>query len=379
MNTLVVISFAILFLYVYKLLKYKQSWEHYPESKPDIQNFTTGISVIVAFRNEANNLPALLNSLATQDYPVNLFEVILVNDHSGDASEILAERFCTTQQNFRLMHNVHDKTGKKAAIIHGIERASFDLLVTTDADCTPAIHWLASIAQQYQEKHPDMIVGLVDITSGKGFFSRFQEIEFLGLVAAGAGAVAGGNPLYCNGANLAFTKSLFHAYTDPFREHVTSGEDTFFMHTVKKDPGRTILLLKAIPSVVVTKSAATWNDFMQQRKRWVSKSLYYRDAETIYVALLVFLNCMLILISLFLFVSGRNFMLFPVMYLVKTLTDIMFLRKYFHFCGKKIPVMLFTVYELIYPLYMVFFTITGIITGNSWKGRSKRFNYQVPT
>ena len=44
------------------------------------------ISVVIAFRNENNNLIACLSALEKQLYSNNLFEVILVNDHSEDDS-----------------------------------------------------------------------------------------------------------------------------------------------------------------------------------------------------------------------------------------------------------------------------------------------------
>lgn len=372
MNTLVVISFVLLVLYVFKILKYTLNWIYYPESKLTQQTFTTGISVIIAFRNEINNLPDLLNSLAAQAYPVNLYEVILVNDHSVDGSEFLVQSFCDEHPNFRLIQHEKNKTGKKSAVIHGIQSASFDLLVTTDADCIPKDGWLASIAREYQEKQPDMIVGLVDITSGDSFFGKFQEIEFLSLVAAGAGAAAGGKPMYCNGANLAYKKSLFHSYADPFKEHIASGDDTLFMHAVKKSRGKIILLLKSVPSVVITRAVATWNDFLQQRKRWVSKSLYYRDAATLSTTLLVFLISFFTLVSLSIFISGRYFWFFPIYYLVKTLTDIVFLKRFLTFYERKVSVIHFMIYELIYPFYTTFFAIAGITTGYSWKGRDRK-------
>ena len=44
----------------------------------------TTISVLVAARNEALNIPYLLRDLAKQRYPKTLLEVIIINDHSAD-------------------------------------------------------------------------------------------------------------------------------------------------------------------------------------------------------------------------------------------------------------------------------------------------------
>lgn len=372
MKSLVVISFVLLVLYNLKILKYTLNWAHYPCLKHPRQDYDTAISVIIAFRNEIENLPDLLNALAIQAYPVSLYEVILVNDHSDDGSEILVQRFCDAHPNFRMIHQEICKSGKKSAVMHGIQSASFDLLVTTDADCIPKAGWLASIAGEFQEKHPDMMVGLVDITPGNSFFGKFQEIEFLSLIAAGAGAAAGGNPIYCNGANLSFTRSLFQSYADPFKQHIASGDDTLFMHKVKKDRGRAIILLKSLPSVVITRAVTTWHDFLQQRKRWVSKSLYYRDAAAISTALLVFLINTSSLVFLFLFITGRNYWFFSFFFLIKSFTDILFLQRFLRFYEKKISVLYLMVFELIYPFYTVFFAFAGITTKYSWKGRRRK-------
>ena len=44
------------------------------------------VSIIIPFRNEAENLPKLLKSIDAQEYPKHLFEVILVDDDSEDYS-----------------------------------------------------------------------------------------------------------------------------------------------------------------------------------------------------------------------------------------------------------------------------------------------------
>lgn len=58
-----------------------------------IQKITkTTFSICIAFRNESENLPALLKSLKALNYPKDLFEIILVNDYSTDNSiEIITD------------------------------------------------------------------------------------------------------------------------------------------------------------------------------------------------------------------------------------------------------------------------------------------------
>ena len=48
-------------------------------------------SIVVPFRNEAKNLTDLLNSISALNYPVNMFEVLLINDASKDDSCTIIE------------------------------------------------------------------------------------------------------------------------------------------------------------------------------------------------------------------------------------------------------------------------------------------------
>ena len=62
-----------------------------PQQKSPVTTFT----VIIPFRNEADNLPKLLESFGRQNYPSDLFEVILVDDESSDNFQIPSRSFGT--------------------------------------------------------------------------------------------------------------------------------------------------------------------------------------------------------------------------------------------------------------------------------------------
>jgi poly-beta-1,6-N-acetyl-D-glucosamine synthase len=369
MYALTAISLGLLLLYVLRILTFKYFWEQYPALGISIPESRTTISVVIAFRNELPNLPALLNSLAAQHYPEELYEVILVDDQSQDGSEILVQHFCRTHPNFHMVHATNEAGGKKSAILQGIRIASHEWIVTSDADCVMNEKWLASIDLINQQKEPDMIIGLVDMDAADTFLGQFQEVEFLTLVASGAGAAAGKNPLYCNGANLAYKRSLFLGYNDPMKEITPSGDDTLFLHTVKHDPAKSVLLLKALPGVVKTKGVTSWNEFIQQRRRWVSKSRYYRDPGTLYTGMLVLSSNLAVILSLVMLFTGRIPWLFPVLYAGKALADLVFMKEFFRFLNKDLAAGRFFAYELIYPFYVVFFVVTGMSSGFRWKGR----------
>ena len=60
-----------------------------PIFSSEITQNKTRFSVIIPFRNEAENLPNLLRSINLLQYPAEMFEVIFINDASEDASEAI--------------------------------------------------------------------------------------------------------------------------------------------------------------------------------------------------------------------------------------------------------------------------------------------------
>jgi len=192
--------------------------------------------------------------------------------------------------------------------------------------------------------------------------------------AAGAGAAAGLRPLYCNAACFAFKKSLYESLDDPLQRGLTSGDDTLFMHSVKRNHNKSIRLLKSPESVVLTRGLSKWSDYINQRRRWISKSRHYKDTATLITAVLVLLVNLCFIGSLTIFIAGWNYWLFPIIYMGKTLTDLLFLTEFTRFYSKKLPVLHFMMYSLIYPFYVAGIAATGFLHGYTWKGR-----YYKPT
>ena len=357
-------------LYMLKISIYRSNWLNHPVFHPMGLPVTTPISVVIAFRNEEENLPRLLNSLEEQDYPTGLWEVILVDDHSSDGSVKIVTDFVILHPGFRYLKNEPGEEGKKPALLKGIRQAMHSLIITTDADCTMGKAWLSTIGAVYKEQAPALVIGLVDIEGGRGFFNRFQEVEFLSLIASGAAAAAGGRPIYCNAANLAFKKELILSYPDPMNWAVPSGDDTLFMHRIKRNPKNQILLLKSGNAIVKTLGARNGREFMNQRGRWASKSRYYTDRDAIYAAVLVFTVSLIIILSVFMAISGIYPALFPVIIAGKSVTDYFFLKGFFRFYKKKLPVLQFLLFETIYPVYILIAAFTGLFNRYSWKERT---------
>jgi poly-beta-1,6-N-acetyl-D-glucosamine synthase len=131
---LIIVSLVYVFLTGALLFGWRKIPEYVLSGKPPEIKF----SIVVPYRNEAENLPDLLDSLSLLKYPASHFEILLVNDASEDASREICSRFkeANPDLNIHLLENERTTSSpKKDAILTALKKAQFDYLLTTDADC----------------------------------------------------------------------------------------------------------------------------------------------------------------------------------------------------------------------------------------------------
>jgi biofilm PGA synthesis N-glycosyltransferase PgaC len=310
----------------------------------------TFLSVIVACRNEERNLPSLLSGIASQNYNPDKFELIVVDDNSDDSTFEIASEFKGIE-NIKVLKN--SASGKKRAIYEGVKACTGDIVITTDADCRMSRKWLKTISSSWSENRPELIIGPVMLDGGRGFFQRFQELEFISLQCVTAGTAASGDPVMCNGANLAFSRDAYLKSSEDLHPELVSGDDIFLLHSIKKRAGR-ILWLESEDANITAKSALTQGAFIKQRARWISKSGSYDDRYTKLLAIVTFVT---IFFLVFLLVAGIFNSLFLLIYLagffLKSIPDFMVLYNRAAYNRKKNLLWFFLPGQLIYPFYVL--------------------------
>ncbi len=309
---------------------------------------TASASVVVACRNEQQHLPDLLAYIASQDMDPDRYEVIIVDDNSTDLTFETAIRF-TGIKNLYVVRN--RGYGKKDAIMIGVEASHHELIITTDADCRAGASWLKTISLFFAENSPAMIISPV-IQEG-GFAPRFQELEFLALQGVTAGAAFSGDPVMCNGANLAFNCREYNRFSGDLKPRFESGEDMFLLHRMKKEKLR-ISWLESNKAAVKTKGAESCISFLRQRSRWISKAGGYSDRSTIILALSVF-GAVLVQVGLLVavFVEPSGFLpLYITAFLIKSVPDYLIIRNTAERYGKTDLLKWFLPSQFVYPLYV---------------------------
>ncbi|MBS1936062.1 MAG: glycosyltransferase, partial [Bacteroidetes bacterium] len=140
----IIIGTAIVLFFPYAILigYYYKAWKKIPmpDFFPSSQILSAKISVIIPARNEEKNISQCIQSLLKQTYPKDLFEVLIVDDHSTDNTWNILQQFLLVEKNIipiKLADFVSTdiKAYKKFAIETAVNHANGELIITTDADC----------------------------------------------------------------------------------------------------------------------------------------------------------------------------------------------------------------------------------------------------
>jgi len=115
------------------------------------------VSVIVCTRNRAARLPEFFSHLARLDFPVDDWELVIVDHASSDRTPETIEEFAArTRIRVRHVRAVTDAlTGAKNI---GLAHARGDILAFTDDDCYPRPDYLRALIEVFAE-HPAGVVG----------------------------------------------------------------------------------------------------------------------------------------------------------------------------------------------------------------------------
>jgi len=363
---MILVLFAILAIYIvniglliYGFLKVKKY------QKADL-NPHTSFTIIVPFRNEEENLPKLLNSFSTLNYPTDLFEVILVDDNSKEKFQASHFTFHISQINNIRVSN----SPKKDAITTAMLRVKTNWVITTDADCIVPENWLLTFDNNIQENNVSMLAGAVTYDCENSFLHHFQQLDLTSLQGATIGSFGLNTGFMCNGANFAYTKSLFESLNGfAGNETIASGDDVFLLQkAIEKFPNE-VHYLKAQEAIVTTKPTETWKALFYQRVRWAAKTSSYKSNYGKFLGLIVFVGNLSFVIAfllvIFLILDYPFFILFA---FLKFMIDFVLLSKTNQFL-RDTRIKSFLLSSLLYPFFSSTVALYSLFGSYEWKDR----------
>lgn len=364
----------ILLLYAFLIGWLLSGWLKLPPGGNLSDKPETRISLLIPARNEQENISRLLRDVQLQDYPPDLLEIIVIDDHSEDQTALVADSFIPEMKyKMHVLRVTGESRGKKSAIHLGVSKAMGDLIITTDADCRAGAAWIRSMASFFEQYHPQMILAPVRYSNNTNFFGWMQEFEFMSLQLTTGGSAGMKNPLLANGANLAFRREAYQkcgGYSD--NSAIPSGDDMFLLSGIKKEFGKTsIQYLKSAKAIITTNPESTLKGFVSQRLRWVSKTRGYKDWFLLSVSALVYLTNLALFIAL---IAGIFFFQVRIMamvfFIMKLLIDLPSMIAATRFFKRKQLIWLLPMLEIINSIYTSLIGIAGNVMSFGWKGRT---------
>jgi poly-beta-1,6-N-acetyl-D-glucosamine synthase len=316
-----------------------------------------GFSILIPFKNEADNLNELVQSLITSlmKYNQQNCEVIFINDHSTDDSlDVLKEALQNTVFEYTIIETDEGVMGKKQAIQLGISTAKYDRIITLDADCKVDENWMI----QMSKLTDGLGIGVViqhDENNKFTLLNALQSTEGMLLQGITIGSSNLQIPLLCSGANLSYSKSDFlkiKPYSD--NTDIASGDDMFLLTKFIENDVHIVPVKNAI---VYTKTEDEVVNYLKRSVRWIAKTTDLKMPVLFFISILTFVVNVIFIYSLFFWLfEGSTFHLFNC--LIKFLVDFLFLFS-LSIVFKKLYLLIFApLIALVYPIYLI---VIGIL------------------
>jgi len=236
------------------------------------------VTVLIAARNEEHNLPRCLDALLKNDYPTSQLEVLVVDDRSTDGTRRVAEEYaqrCSYVRVLTIRDRLDGMSGKASALCRGMERARGEIVLMTDADCIPPPQWISSMISGFRSD-TGLVGGftlLAPPPAGSAlqrFWGNIQNVDWMYLLAVGAGATGLGRPVSVLGNNCGFRKVAYEAVGGYRALGFSIIEDFALMRAITRQTDWQASFCLTPGAALETLPPTSWRAFVEQRKRWAA-------------------------------------------------------------------------------------------------------------
>ena len=350
------IAIVSVVIYLLSLIIFRWGLNH--PRQPRTADLPT-ISIVIAVKNEAANLPRLIEQLTGQNYPSEKLEIIIVDNDSTDETPTILQDEAARSTNLRTFTTRTEETPyrhKKAALAVGIREARGEVILTTDADCSMGKDWARTMASYFTDD-VGIVVGFSAIRYLNDWFSRLQALDYLQLMAAAQGSINLGFAWACSGQNWAFRKVLFENAGGYMlvRDRV-GGDDSLFMQAMQKRTHAQVVFAADEAAWVETQAADSLATFLHQRIRWASEANYMHHFNGLFfiVILATFLaNLMPIVYFALAITKTVSFVPFFIVIAIKLIGEATLARKAVQVYKRKNLMNVFLPWFIIQPFYVV--------------------------
>lgn len=123
---------------------------------PSIKNIY--FSIVIPTFNRSHQLDQCLELIFRQNYPLDKYEVIVVDDNSDDGTAKILYKYSKNYQNFNIIRNQQRK-GPYYSRNLGAKHAKGEIVIFTDDDCLVPSDWLSKICKVFQNPNVSCVQG----------------------------------------------------------------------------------------------------------------------------------------------------------------------------------------------------------------------------
>lgn len=323
------------------------------------------VSVVIAARNEEENLPNCLKSLADQTYPTNKFEIIVANDCSTDGTASICDRFAGINPNFKSFTTIENSRlpGKPNALAQAIDRASGEIVLITDADCRVPPTWIEGTAKRYS---PDVgLVGGITLQQSDNAFQGMQSLDWAYILGVASASAALGTPLGSIGNNLSFRRKAYDDVGGYKKIKFSVTEDYSLVQAIIGTKKWNYLYPIDDRILVESRPCPTLRSLIQQKHRWGKGGLDMKFWGFIIMAVGFSMHATLLWHFIWFSLATTGSVL-----LIKMIADYTFLYQILSRLKKTDQLKYFYWFELYYSFYILALPFLVFFGGKvHWKGR----------
>lgn len=305
-------------------------------------------SVIVAARNEEENIVRCLESLDKLIYPENKLEIIIVDDNSTDKTGELIDKFISGKTRFKKIitkKEIGRLKGKTNALANAIEISTGEIILTTDADCSVHPKW-AYITASFYKEDVAIVNGFTSQISNNNF-SGMQSIDFIYLLIVAAGTVNLGKPISCIGNNMSYRKKAYLEVGGYENLPFSVTEDSNLLLSISRLNKYKIIYPLEKDALVTSIACPDIKTLYRQKKRWAIGGINVPIRGYLLMVFAFVTNLMILLTPVFFSAIWISFVL------LKLLIDFLLLYPVHKYLEIEKDLKYFFSFELYYIVYVL--------------------------
>jgi cellulose synthase/poly-beta-1,6-N-acetylglucosamine synthase-like glycosyltransferase len=297
--------------------------------------------------------------------------VLILNDHSSDATSRIAHSFAGQYRHFRVIDidtQIPGLRGKMNALAQGIDQAAGEIILVTDADCRVPPGWVTEFVKYFT---PGVGLSggmtlLSPLSNKKTCFAQIQSLDWIFLQGVAAGTAALSLPVTVLGNNFGFRRQAYKDTGGFGALGFTLAEDMLLLQAIQRRGWKIVYPLQT-GTAVLSEPLATFKEFYRQRLRWVKSSNstswwgYVLMVTSMFAHLFVVAAAIFNLLNLYV----------GTMIAMVLLVDCIFLLQLLKRFSLGRQIVYFPLFEIFYLVYTLFFALLFLLhTKVLWKDRS---------